>query len=64
MKYQQIYFCLDSDGLIHNLGSHGDYETADGVAESLGIDVIWLFGEDTAKNWVDTISHHMKEIAP
>jgi hypothetical protein len=64
MKAHETYFCLASDGLIYNLGDHGDYEAADATAESLGLEVIWMLGEDTARSWMDTLSHHLKEIAP
>jgi hypothetical protein len=64
MKTHEIYFCLASDGLIYNLGDHGDYEAADATAESLGLEVIWMFGEDTARNWMDTLSRHLQELTP
>jgi len=64
MKDHETYFCLASDGLIYNLGDHGDFEAAEDTAKSLHLDVIWLFGEDTAINWMDTLAHHLKEIAP
>jgi len=64
MKTHETYFCLASDGLIYNLGDHGDYEAADATAESLNLEVIWMLGEDTARSWMDTLSHHLKEIAP
>ena len=53
MNDHETYFCLASDGLIYNLGDHGDYEAADLTAESLNLDVIWLFGEDTARSWTE-----------
>jgi hypothetical protein len=63
MKDHETYFCLASDGLIYNLGDHGDYEAADLTAESLNLDVIWLFGEDTARSWMDTLAHHLNDLA-
>lgn len=63
MKDHEIYFCLASDGLIYNLGDHGDYEAADATAESLGLEVIWMFGEQAAKSWMDTLSYHLGEQA-
>lgn len=59
MKDHEIYFCLASDGLIYNLGDHGDYEAADATAESLGLDVIWMFGEITAHSWLATLEKHL-----
>jgi len=60
MRDHEIYFCLAADGLIYNLGDHGDYEAADDTATSLGLDVIWMLGEDTARSWLDTLTHHLK----
>ena len=59
MKTSEIYFCLASDGLIYNLGDHGDIEAADATAESLGLDVIWMLGEDSARSWMETLSNHL-----
>jgi hypothetical protein len=59
MTDHETYFCLASDGLIYNLGDHGDFEAAEATAESLGIEVIWMFGENTARSWTDTLSHHL-----
>ena len=58
MRDTENYFCLASDGLIYSLGNHGDYEAADDTAESLGLEIIWLFGEDTARSWADTLNAH------
>ena len=63
MKTSETYFALASDGLIYNLGDHGDYEAANDTAESLGLDVIWMLGEDTARSWNDTLTHHLEVTA-
>ncbi len=55
-----IYFTLAGDGLLYNLGDHGDYEAANDTAESLGLDVIWMLGEDTARIWNNTLAHHLE----
>lgn len=52
----EMYFCLAADGLIYILGNHGDYEAAEETAQSLGLDVIWMFGEDSARSWRDTLN--------
>jgi hypothetical protein len=57
----EIYFCVASDGLLYNLGDHGDYEAADATAQSLGLDVIWMLGESTAHSWRDTLTQHLGE---
>jgi len=62
MKTSEIYFCLASDGLLYNLGDHGDYEAAEDTAQSLGLDVIWMFGESTAHSWRDTLDHHLQGV--
>lgn len=59
MQNTEFFYCLASDGLIYSLGNHGDIEAADATAESLGIEVIWLFGEETANSW----KHHLDETA-
>jgi len=63
MKDSETYFCLASDGLLYNLGDHGDCEAAEDTARSLGLDVIWMFGEETAHSWRDTLNHHLQELA-
>jgi len=63
MKDSETYFCLASDGLLYNLGDHGDCEAAEDTARSLGLDVIWMFGEETAHSWRDTLSHHLQGLA-
>jgi hypothetical protein len=60
MKDHELYFCLVSDGLIYNLGDHGDFEAAEDTAQSLGLDVIWMFGESTAQSWRDTLAQHLE----
>ena len=57
-----IYFCLSSDGVIYCLGRHGNYEQADTTAENLKLDAIWIFDAQTAKNWTETISYHLRLI--
>jgi hypothetical protein len=62
MKNSETYFCLASDGLLYNLGNHGDHEAAEDTAQSLGLDVIWMFGESTAHSWRDTLDYHLQEV--
>lgn len=54
-KDSQDYFCIGADGNLWILGNHGDYEAAEDTAQSLGIDVIWLFGEATAAYWKEKL---------
>jgi hypothetical protein len=44
------YFCLDSENIITFLGNHGDIEAAEDTAESLGLDIVSIFGEDSARS--------------
>lgn len=64
MKTSEIYFCLASDGLLYNLGDHGDFDAAEDTAQSIGLDVIWLFGELTAHSWRDNLTHYLQEVTP
>jgi hypothetical protein len=51
-----IYFALNNDGLLYNLGDHGDYESADCCAQDMQIDAIWLIGENEARCMADFIN--------
>jgi hypothetical protein len=53
------FFCLSSDGLIYFLGSFEQWEDAEQEASKRKIDVIWLFGEESARSWTDTIQHEL-----
>ena len=55
-----IYFALNNDGLMCNLGDHGDHEAAQATADDLKIDVIWLFSEDEAINAANFIQHEIE----
>lgn len=59
-----IYFALNSDGLMYNLGDHGDYEAATDTAENLKLEVIWLFCEDEAKNITNFIQLEIEDKVP
>jgi len=53
------FFCLASDGLIHFIGQFETWEQAEIDAEQRKIDCIWLFGEDSAKSWKDTLQENL-----
>ena len=53
------FFCLSSDGLIYFLGLFDKLEDAELAAEQRKIDCIWLFGEDSAKSWKDTLEENI-----
>lgn len=56
-----IYFALNSDGLMYNLGDHNDYEAATDTAENLKLEVIWLFCEDEARNIANFIQQEIED---
>ena len=51
-----IYFALSSNGLLHNLGDHGDFDSADCCAEDMQLNAFWLFDEFSAKSYTDFIN--------
>ena len=51
MKDSQMYFALCAEGLLWILGDHGDYEAADETAKSLGLNVVWILDEESAKQF-------------
>ena len=55
-----IYFALNPDGLLCNLGDHGDFDAADATASDLKIDAIWLLDEFEAQNWAEFIISEIK----
>lgn len=57
MKDSEMFFCLSSDGMLWILGNHGAWEAADDTAQSMGLDPIWVFGEETAKQWRSVLTH-------
>jgi hypothetical protein len=54
-----IYFALNEDGLLYNLGDHGDYESADCTAQDMQLNAIWLIGEDDARNMAEFITEQL-----
>ncbi len=54
-KDTQIYFALNSDGLLYDVGNHGDWESAEQTAHDMQLDHLWLISESEAKNWAEFI---------
>jgi hypothetical protein len=55
-----IYFALNPDGLLYNLGDHGDFEAANDTADNMHLDAIWLLDEFEAQNWAEFIISEIK----
>ena len=49
------YFCIGADGRLWMLGNQEDYEAAEDTAKSLEVEVIWMFGKQTAIDWRDSL---------
>tara|TARA_Y100000034_G_C6560863_1_gene242706 strand:- start:301 stop:477 length:177 start_codon:yes stop_codon:yes gene_type:complete len=45
------YFCLDSKGKLWDLCDCGDFDAAEESAIDMGVESIWIFNEDDAKDW-------------
>ena len=56
-----IYFALNPDGLLYNLGDHGDWESAEETASNMRIDPIWTLNENEALNWAEFIFTEIKQ---
>ena len=56
-----IYFALNNDGLIYNLGDHGDWESADETSQDMMLEPIWLLDEFEAQNWASFIQDQIRE---
>jgi hypothetical protein len=54
-----IYFALNEDGLIYNLGDHGDWVSADSTATDMMINPIWTIDENEARNWAQFITEQL-----
>lgn len=58
------YYCLTSDSNLVHLGEANDFEEADSIAQSLGIESIWIFNQEIADLWLarltyfKTLHHH------
>jgi hypothetical protein len=55
-----LYFTLNNDGLLYNLGDHEKWENAEEYAQDNNIDSIWLFNENEAKSWVNFINETLQ----
>jgi glucokinase len=54
-----IYFALNNDGLLYNLGDHGDFESADCTAQDMQLDAVWLINEFDAQSMAEFITNQL-----
>lgn len=55
-----IYFALNPDGLIYNLGDHGDILAAEDTAENMDLDAIFIFDENQAQSVANFINDQLR----
>lgn len=55
-----IYFALNNDGLLYNLGDHGDFDSADCTAQDMQIDPVWIFDSFDAQSMAEFITHQLE----
>lgn len=57
------YFCVDGDtGDIFLLGNHGDIIAAEDTAQSLGLQPVWIFGQECATHWLQQLTRHLSSL--
>jgi hypothetical protein len=54
-----VYFALNNDGLLYNLGDHGDFDSADCTAEDMQLNAIWLIDEHDARSMAQFITEQL-----
>jgi hypothetical protein len=54
-----IYFALNNDGLLYNLGDHGDFESADCTANDMQLDAVWLINQYDAESMAEFITQQL-----
>ena len=54
-----VYFALNNDGLLYNLGDHGDFDSADCTAEDMQLNAIWLIDEHDAQSMAQFITEQL-----
>jgi hypothetical protein len=55
-----IYFALNNDGLLYNLGDHGDFEAADCTAQDMQLDAVWIISEYEARSMAEFITQQLE----
>jgi hypothetical protein len=54
-----IYFALNNDGLLYNLGDHGDFESADCCAQDMKLNAVWLINQFDAESMAEFINQQL-----
>ena len=58
---QRQYFALGSDGFLYALGDCGDFESADIIADDMGINALWILDYSTARQFQSVINSKIGE---
>ena len=58
------YFALASSGDLFSLGDCGDFDAAEEVAESIGLEVIWILDFEQATQWLSALQRGLKQWLP
>lgn len=59
MKHEskdRFFYCLAADGQLWVLGDHGDIDAAEDTAASMGLEAVWIFDNEAAQQWRNTLS--------
>ena len=56
------WFALLSDSSLVWIGNCGDFEAADEIAEDLDLDVVWLFNDIEANQWLQCLLDHTDKV--
>ena len=54
-----IYFALNADGRLFNLGNCKDFDATQEICDNFGIDPIWVFNKETAKEYATFINQEL-----
>ena len=52
-----IYYGLDMDGRLYNLGDHRSLEAANADAAAKGRQLVWIIPDDMKHHWVKTLTN-------
>ena len=58
-RLKMIYFALNADGRLFNLGDCKDFEQTLEISDNFGIEPVWVFNADTAKEYATFINQEL-----